>query len=401
MLYLRLLSKIQINSNPELLELLKQIQQGQTRQNSELISRLEALTKALTANIDPQHRNPQSESGSKRKIARSHDESNNDEHLGPKRKIATSNDESNSQGNSSNYPDVTRAHAECDRQSEDEAMVNADNISIPDQDTVDRDIEALLGPGETADNPEDSGPSDSLLEDIAADLFMAEDDKGEDINRQLAKIVNGLWSNRLAEDKLKEKLKKYPTPANCNNVIVPKCNHEIWTNSLTSSHRFNDLSLQKTQCQVSKAANAIIQVCDELLAHKTNGGNALNTNKLIGYTTDALALLGNARQEISQRRREAIKVKIPHRLHHLASNVPANSTLLFGDDINKRIQAISTANRALANRATSSYKRSDPPSFISKGQSWQHSKNRSYPQRGSASGTRGLRQSRRGRGFRS
>ncbi len=183
------------HSNPEQLELLKQIQQGQTRQNSELISRLEALTKALTANIDPQHRNPQSESGSKRKIARSHDKSNNDEHLGPKRKIARSNDESNSQGNSSNYPDVTRAHAECDRQSEDEAMVNADNISIPDQDTVDRDIEALLGLGETADNPEDSGPSDSLLEDIAADLFMAEDDKGEDINPQLAKIVNRLWSN--------------------------------------------------------------------------------------------------------------------------------------------------------------------------------------------------------------
>ena len=56
------------HSNPEQLELLKQIQQGQTRQNSELISRLEALTKALTANIDPQHRNPQSESGSKGKL---------------------------------------------------------------------------------------------------------------------------------------------------------------------------------------------------------------------------------------------------------------------------------------------------------------------------------------------
>ena len=225
---------------------------------------------------------------------------------------------------------------------------------------------------------------------------MAED-KGESINPQLAKILEGLWANKLVEEKLKEKLKNYPTPANCSNMIVPKCNHEIWTNVLSSALRFNDLNLQRAQCQMSKAANAMILVCNQLLAHKNNASTKLETNKLISHTIDALALLGNSVQELSQRRREAIRGKIPHRLQHLASNVPPNSTLLFGDDINKRIQAISTTNKALTSGNATALKRPEFQSFNYKGHSWQYSKNKIYPQRGSASGRRGFRQSRRGR----
>ena len=376
------------SSDPEHMELLKQIQQGQAQQNSELITRLEALTQALTANVASQKRKTSQpeNSGPKRKIAKSDDERNNESH----------------ENSSNSRKDVTRANAESDDEisDHDNLDVSDDNISMPDQDQIDKDIEALMEGDSGVSGEDKKGPSDSLLDKIAEDLSMA-DDKGEDINPQLAKIIDGLWANKLGEDKLKDKLKKYPTPANCSNMIVPKCNHEIWTNSLTSNLRFNDLNLQKTQCQISKAATAVILVCNQLIAQKTSEDKKLDTNKLISLTTDALALLGNSVQELSQRRREAIKAKLPQRLQHLASNVPAKSTLLFGDDINKRIQAISSTNRALTSGNASAFKRADYQSLNSKSQSWQYSKNRQYPQRGSASGRRGFRQSRRGRSFRS
>ena len=357
------------NSDPQQLELLRQIQQGQAKQNSELITRLEALTQALTANVASQKRT-----------------TSQPENSGPKRKIARSNDERNyeSRGNSSNsHKDVTRANAESDNEiSEDDndenLDVSDDNISMPDQDQIDKDIEALMEGSSDVSWAENKGPSDSLLDRIAEDLSMAVD-KGEDINPQLAKIVDGLWANKLGEDNLKEKLKKYPTPANCSNMIVPKCNQEIWTNSLTSNLRFNDLSLQKTQCQVSKAATGVMLLCNQLIAQKTREDKKLETNQLISLTTDALALLGNSVQELSQRRREAIKAKLPQRWQHLASNVPAKSTLLFGDDINKRIQAISSTNRALTSGSASAFKRTDYQSSNSKGQSWQYSKTGNTP----------------------
>ena len=367
------------NDSQNPIALLQQIQQDQARQNSELFNRIDALTQALMTNI----------TGEKR-AARLGDS-------GPKHKIARSNDESNgSQGNSSSSNIVTRACAESDRESPDYegGHESDDDISIPDQPLIDREIEAHLeeGPKE----PEETGQTDDILDQIAGDLSMAED-IGESINPQLAKIVEGLWANKLAEEKLKEKLKKYPTPENCSNMIVPKCNHEIWTNVLSSALRFNDLNLQRAQCHMSKAANAMIFVCNQLIAHKANCSTKLETNKLISPTIDALALLGNSVQELSQRRREAVKGKIPHKLQHLASNVPPHSTLLFGDDINKRIQAISSTNKALTGGSATAFKRSEYQYSNSKGHSWQYSKNRQYPQRGSASGRRGFRQSRRGR----
>ena len=65
------------DSLPDQVALIKHMQRDQARQTSELFSRIEALTQALTTNIVGQKRAAQPENlGSKRKIARSNDESN-------------------------------------------------------------------------------------------------------------------------------------------------------------------------------------------------------------------------------------------------------------------------------------------------------------------------------------
>ena len=123
--------------------------QGQARQSSELIIRLEDLTQALNAN----------EASSKRK-------NSEPGHMGPKRKFATSYDQSNYAcylANACN--DVTSANVENDYEMSDN---EDDNISIPDQDIVEKDIEILLG----SDVPGDKkSPPDSLLDKIAEDLY--------------------------------------------------------------------------------------------------------------------------------------------------------------------------------------------------------------------------------------
>ena len=83
------------------------------------------------------------------------------------------------------------------------------------------DIEALLG--KSSNVPDEEGPIGNLLDKTAEDLSIT-DDKGEELNSQLVKIVDGLWANKLAEREAKrKKALKYQTLANCSNVIVPKC----------------------------------------------------------------------------------------------------------------------------------------------------------------------------------
>lgn len=69
----------------------------------------------------------------------------------------------------------------------------------------------------------------ALLSEISED-FEQEEDLGPDINQQLADIINKLWSKKLSDTKLKEKTEKYRPPANCEKLIVPRVNAEIWDN---------------------------------------------------------------------------------------------------------------------------------------------------------------------------
>ena len=59
--------------------------------------------------------------------------------------------------------------------------------------------------------------------------FYAESDNvAPDIDVQLAKIVCGFLTTRLADDKLKEKLTACMTPKNCAGILSPRDNAEIW-----------------------------------------------------------------------------------------------------------------------------------------------------------------------------
>ncbi len=103
---------------------------------------------------------------------------------------------------------------------------------------------------------------DALLSEISQD-FDKEEDLGPNINQQLADIINKRWSTKLNEAKIKEKMEKYFQPANCDKLIVPRVNAEIWDklDNKTKHHDLRSASIQKSMAKVG----AILALSTETL----------------------------------------------------------------------------------------------------------------------------------------
>ena len=61
-----------------------------------------------------------------------------------------------------------------------------------------------------------------------AQFYGESENVAADIDDQLAKIVGGLSANKLAEDKLRDKLEAYASPGNFPGLVVARVNPEIW-----------------------------------------------------------------------------------------------------------------------------------------------------------------------------
>lgn len=125
---------------------------------------------------------------------------------------------------------------------------------------------------------------------------------------KLAEIINQRWSEKLADHKLREKREKYPRPENCERVIVPRVNPEIWARI---DHTAKQLGLRACAVQTNlvKVGAILAQSTDKLLSMAQSGSSSSEIKALVTLNTDAMALLGHASCDLSQRRREILK---PH-----------------------------------------------------------------------------------------
>ena len=83
--------------------------------------------------------------------------------------------------------------------------------------------------------------ADALLDEIAQSLTETEKTAPK-VSEKLANIVNLGWLNKLDDKSLKEKWEKYFPPINCDRLITPKANPEIW-GCLDQQCRGKDLKL--------------------------------------------------------------------------------------------------------------------------------------------------------------
>ena len=108
--------------------------------------------------------------------------------------------------------------------------------------------------------------------------------------------MNKMASNKLSEEKLKEKLNKYSRPQNCEKLVGAKVNPEIWS-KIRPETRSRDLKMQKIQNTILKAITPLAELSDSLLNLKSKN-DVFDTAKAVRQILDSVALLTHANMQI-------------------------------------------------------------------------------------------------------
>ena len=217
----------------------------------------------------------------------------------------------------------------------------SDSDTNSNNDASESDSDTLLKKGEKSNPTRES--QDDLLDTIANDLN-ADEQTDQEVSEKLAKLVNKRWSEKLTSDKLSEKSKKHSRPGNLGSLVAPRVNPEIWANMSHTAKRV-DLRAANIQNIVSKVGTIIAKCTDNLLTAREKDAKKIDLDEMVGFHTDALALLGHSQYELSLKRREAIRASLKREYAALCSpNVPVTS-LLFGDDLQQQLNNIKASNK--------------------------------------------------------
>ena len=184
---------------------------------------------------------------------------------------------------------------QAERADDDEAWLNAeldaqrDAEQADDQLSLDTQVNNLI----TTQPAQQILSKPHVLTSIAPDLAV-EEKTGQVIHDELVAILSSLLKERLAEDKLQEKLKKYPQPANVEFLRTSCVNPLIWGQILHST-RTGDTKSQKFQHVLIGAVNAVVKAIDYLL---NKGGE----QELLTMLTDSIAFMLQCNHEYNHSR---------------------------------------------------------------------------------------------------
>ena len=161
--------------------------------------------------------------------------------------------------------------------------------------------------------------------------------------RQLTKS----GGKKLTPEKLKIRLYKHLKPENCDQLSPTLVNMEIFSN-IPAHTKSQDVKLQKMQKFLLKSAYPIVKILDSILTSNSsnNRPDHMLVNKIKELASDTLAVLSQSNQELLQQRRDGITKTLSREYKTLKHNVPPDSKLLFGDDLNNRIKLLQSSNKA-------------------------------------------------------
>ena len=128
-----------------------------------------------------------------------------------------------------------------------------------------------------------------------------------------------------------------------------------------------------------KSAYPIVKILDSILTSNSsnNKPDHMLINKIKELASDALTVLSQSNQKLLQQRRDGITKNLSREYKTLKHNVPPDSKLLFGDDLNNRIKLLQASNKACKVNITpnnSRYYQTYSPNF-SRNQDNSNSKN--------------------------
>ncbi|KAK3106382.1 hypothetical protein FSP39_018857 [Pinctada imbricata] len=209
-----------------------------------------------------------------------------------------------------------------------------DDDDILDYDDTD-EVMSLLNSNQTKDAQQSSSKDGSLFNEMES-LLEDDDDVGPAVSEKLASITNKAFSKQLAIEAVKKKKEAHRRPKNCEKVIVPRVNKEIWRQMQKQNFtKKRDLRLMNIQSAVTKSTCAILNVAQSLLNKDSE-----KHGEDIKHCLDAIYLLGHTNTALSMQRRELLRPVLKSDHAGLCdSNIPVTS-LLFGDDLPKSLKEV-------------------------------------------------------------
>ena len=135
---------------------------------------------------------------------------------------------------------------------------------------------------------------------------------------------------------------KYLIPSNCQQMVTPRYNKEIWS-KLHNTSQTRDTQMQEVQKTMALGLSAFSQ-----LATKLSTLPNFKT-ELRELSCDTMSMLGNAFNQITFKRKFFMRPSLPNSYHALCAKETPVTKKLFGDDLGKRVKDLNETNRAFMN----------------------------------------------------
>ena len=195
-------------------------------------------------------------------------------------------------------------------------------------------------------------PFDDDLFDRLEQFYSQYSQTGPKVNDKLSKLTDTMLRAKVSDEKMKEKAGRFKRPQNCENLVLPKVNPEIWS-KMASRAKSRDLNPQNIQIYLIMGLIPVIQSLQKLydwrkMAKKAADKSVSISDKdLSGITSDlcdSFSLLAHSNYQMCLRRREFIKPELNAQFRSLCTSAPITSWL-FGDDICGQIKDLQQHNQ--------------------------------------------------------
>ncbi|XP_046576005.1 uncharacterized protein LOC124284012 [Haliotis rubra] len=231
-------------------------------------------------------------------------------------------------------PDVPHAGNGADEKGYED--ISSDSDTDP-MDAVMRDLDRQEV-NDDSDDDDDEDFAKGLLTDLQAFVSANEETSGK-IRPFLAESINQGLQKMANQKKLKEVADRYKRPENCDFLLTPRVNQDIWLQAKPYTKN-RDTKWQGIQNEVVKAMMPMIQVTNDLMVAAIDKGQ-VNVRELLKKSSDSIKLMTASISIMNQRRRENFRPDLTGAYKRLCSAQLPTTNWLFGDDLSKHIKDIS------------------------------------------------------------
>ena len=139
----------------------------------------------------------------------------------------------------------------------------------------------------------------------------AEKKVGEPVSYNVAKLVGQRFNKKLSDDKYKQKAACYQKPSNCESLVIPKVNSEIWM-SMSSGTRAVDAKHQEFQGALIHGDQPLIKLTNMMARHfaEKQPLKVADLQARLQMAIDSFGFIGHESALLNMKRREAIKPEI-------------------------------------------------------------------------------------------